>query len=236
MFNNCMASKQIPVEWRRVKVIAIPKPENDPDSPKSYRPISLLSITFKLYECLPLHRFSPSIDPKPTLDQAGFRPGQSCADQLLNLIQNIKDGYQNRRTTGCVFVDLSATYSTVQHWLMIHMLHTLIGGSHMCHVVQSLLTNRRYFVSLNGMSSRWRPQRNGLSQGSIMAPLLFNIYTNDQSLTKKVWTIFICGCPVPYHPGQRFSLHQSNTGGSLESKCQTTTLPTNRDPIQPRHK
>ena len=59
MINGCTSSKHIPSIWRKAKVIAIPKPGKDPSSPKSYRPISLLCIPYKLYERLILMRISP---------------------------------------------------------------------------------------------------------------------------------------------------------------------------------
>jgi len=47
-------------------------------------------------------------------------------------------------------------------------------------LIRSLLSNRRFYVVLNDRQSRWFSQRNGLPQGSVLAPTLFNIYTNDQ--------------------------------------------------------
>ncbi len=47
-------------------------------------------------------------------------------------------------------------------------------------IIQSLLNNRRFLVEMNTKQSRWRLQRNGLLQGSVLAPMLVSIYTNDQ--------------------------------------------------------
>ena len=69
----------------------------------------------------------PLIDAKLTKDQAGFRPGRSCTGQLLNLTQHIEDGFECRLITGAAFVDLSATYDTVQHRVIIKKLLNMTG-------------------------------------------------------------------------------------------------------------
>ena len=113
MQNKCFMENKILTLWRQSKIIAILKPGKDSAIPKSYRPISLLYHTYKLYERMILNRIAPTIEQHLIKEQAGFRPDKSCTSQLLNLTQYIEDGYQESMITGIDFVDLSAAYDTV---------------------------------------------------------------------------------------------------------------------------
>ena len=124
-------------------------------------------------------RISPTVEEQLTPDQAGFRPGRSTCGQLLNLTQFIEDGFEEKQITGTVFVDLTAAYDTVNHKLLLLKVAKMTKNKKTVSIIRSLLENRRFFVEMDGRKSRWRVQKNGLPQGSMLAPTLFNIYTND---------------------------------------------------------
>ena len=77
-------------------------------------------------------------------------------------------------------MDLTAAYDTVNHRLLLNKVAKVVKNSRIVSIIQSLLSNRRFYVEMDGRKSRWRNQKNGLPQGSVLAPTLFNIYTNDQ--------------------------------------------------------
>lgn len=62
-----------------------------------------------------LNRIKTQIDQQIVPEQAGFRPGKTCTGQILNLCQHIEDGFENKKITGAVFVDLTAAYDMVNH-------------------------------------------------------------------------------------------------------------------------
>ena len=84
--------------------------------------------------------------------------------------------------TDAIFVDLSAAYDTINHRKLLHKLLEITKNSSLTKFMQTMLSDRRFYVILHGKRSKLRNQKNGLLLGSVLAPLLFSIYTNDQPL------------------------------------------------------
>ena len=88
-------------------------PGKDPSLAANYRPISLLSVCYKLLERLAFQRISPTVEGLLSPDQAGFRKGRSTCDQVAALTTFIENGFHQNLKIGAVFLDLTAAYDTV---------------------------------------------------------------------------------------------------------------------------
>ena len=178
--SSCLHHLKIQKIWRRALVVAIPKPMTPVKDPKSYHPISLLCVPYKILERLIYTRIEPIVDPLLPREQAGFRQGRSTVDQTVLLTQHIEDSFETKKKAGAVFVDLTAAYDTVWHRGLTCKLLRLLPDKHMVQMIMELIRNRSFTLSIgDSKRSRLRRLRNGLPQRLVLAPLLFNIYTYD---------------------------------------------------------
>jgi len=145
--------------------------------PKSYRPISLLCDPFKILERVILSRITPYVEKCLPDFQAGFRAGRSTIDQVLQLCSIIEDGFQLKQKTAVALVDLTAAYDTVWHQGLRLKLLRAISDQHLVAFIMETLSNRRFVLrTSDGQESSARRLKNGVPQGSILAPCLFNIH------------------------------------------------------------
>ena len=158
--------------------MAMPKPKNSVEDPKRYRPISLLCVPYKTLKRLIYACVEPIVDPLFHREQPGFRRGRSTVDQAVLLTQNIEDSFEAKKKAGAVFVDLTAAYDTVWHRGLTCKLLRLLLDKHMVQMIMELVRNKSFSLTTgDSKQSRLRRLRNGLPQVSVLAPLLFNIYT-----------------------------------------------------------
>ncbi len=75
-----------------------------------------------------------------------------------------------------ILLDLSAAFDTVDHLVLITRLDTVFGVSIALNWFRSYLSDRKQFVSIGGFRSKIGVVQSGVPQGSILGPLLFNIY------------------------------------------------------------
>ena len=148
---------------------------------ENYRPISLLNSFSKIYEKLMHTRLFEFFELNNSLyeNQYGFRSGRSCEHALLNAQNILLESLSKRQISLLLLIDFSKAFDMVEHPILLQKLeHYGIRGPAL-KWLESYLSNRKQFVSVNGAESSTLSIDFGVPQGSILGPLLFIIYIND---------------------------------------------------------
>ena len=153
----------------------------------NYRPISLLSNISKLYEKAMHIQLTNFLSKNKILFsyQFDFQNNYSTNHALISLTEMIRNALDNGNFACGVFIDLQKTFDTVNHDILLSKLnHCSIRGVAF-DWFKSYLSDRTQYVTTNNGRSEIQTIKYGVSQGSILGPLLFLIYINDLSQSIK---------------------------------------------------
>lgn len=176
--NNYWRQASLPEHLKEIRIIVVPKPGKDNSTPAGNRPISLVPTLTKTLNSAVLDELNQFIDNRQILPKLsfGFRKGQStntCITYVTNLIQ------ANRRsglTTAGIFLDLSNAFNAVRTDKLEQIMAELGVPQEYIRWITSFLRNRTVTMR-SGTEEIKRIISNGLPQGDVLSPVLFNLYT-----------------------------------------------------------
>ena len=125
-------------------------------------------------EQLVLHNDYNKLTPE---HQSVYKASHSCETALIKLINDILWNMENKLVTVLVCLDLSAAFDTVDHDILLEVLHTSFGvmGTAL-DWFESYLNNRYFKVSIGNTYSSLKKLNYSVPQESCGGPVLFNCY------------------------------------------------------------
>lgn len=182
LFNNMLNNSYFPQNWKLGKVVTIPKKGKDSSEPANLRAITLLPNISKIFEVCINTRIIKILESQSIVNenQFGFKYKHSTIHAAHTLVSNIHWNLHRNLYTGACLIDFQKAFDNA--WIpgLFCKLRKYKFPLNFMVLLYSMLSDRYFVVSnLNYTSSRKFCIVNGLQQGTVNAPILFNIYIHE---------------------------------------------------------
>ena len=178
--NSSLISGVFPTTFKEARVTPIPKSGCDRTQFASFRPVSNLSYMSKLVEATVADQLTDHLARHSLLNpyQSAYRQNHSTETALLHVQSELLTHLDQGRSAFLVLLDLSAAFDTLNHNLLLSRISTRfsVNGT-VLKWLTSYLTDRTFRVGVQGILSSQRQLKVGVPQGSVLGPILFNMYT-----------------------------------------------------------
>ena len=109
----------------------------------------------------------------------GFRKGYSTQYCLIFMLEKWKKELDKRMIAAALLTDLSKAFGCLNHELLIAKLEAYGFDHASLLIILNYLSGRKHRTKVNNYCSGWSSITSGVPEGSILGPLIFNIYIND---------------------------------------------------------
>ena len=177
-YKNSLTSGKFPNELKHADLTPAFK-RDDRLCKTNYRPISILPAVSKIYEKIMYRQLYAFFNSLLSKYLCGFRKGFNSQNCLIVMLEKLRKTLDNGGFTGILLTDLSKAFDCLQHDLLIAKLDAYGCSVNSLRLMHNYLTGRSHRTKINQTYSTWVDILYGVPQGSILGPLLFNIYIND---------------------------------------------------------
>ena len=125
------------------------------------------------------NRMKPKMDEEINETQAGFRMGTGTRNQILNLELIIEKNREYGRDIYLCFIDYSKAFDMVSHELLWMTMERMGFSSHIIDLIKTLYNKQKAAVRTAHGLTDWFDIEQGVCQGCILSPHLFNIYSEQ---------------------------------------------------------
>ena len=151
----------------------------------NYRPVSLLTALPKVFERAMFDQMYEAFRCKLSHNLSGYLRGHPCCSALLKMTEDWRASLDRREPVTAVAVDLSKAFDSVFHSLLLTKLTAYGFSGRALQLMTACLCERKQRAKLDNTYSQWGTVTTGIPQGSLLGPLLFNIYMNDLNYFKE---------------------------------------------------
>ena len=185
LFNSSLASGIFPQCFKSALVTPILKKRClDHNDLNNYRPVSNLCFIAKILEKLVLSQVSSYLNSHNLYNtcQSAYRPGHSTETALLKVVNDLFLSLNKGNISVLALLDFSSAFDTIDHTILVQRLHTDFGFTDtVLQWFSSYLTDRTHYVSLCNHCSDFAPVHSGVTQGSVLGPMVFTMYIKPLS-------------------------------------------------------